>query len=257
MSGRLLEDAYSKYNRYQVVELLYDGRPARLLFSGERQAAQSGIPLDGRPEMLFDYNQRLMELLERRQPANVLMIGGGGCTLPTAALASLPGTAFKVIEPDETVTELARRHFGLAESKRLKILTAEGRSWLEESTEIFDVIIVDAFSDSTAPSSLLTLEACEALKKHLGPDGLCAVNTISAGYGAAAENDKLSRQLAAYQQTFASVTIYPASRSLLSYQIPQNFILVASALPIELELKYPPLRTETVVSSAPLRDKGI
>src|ERR1700760_605289 len=95
------------YGHYQVVDTLYDGRPARVLYSGDRQAAQSGIAKDASPSLLFDYNQRVFELLTSVLPKRVLLIGGAVCTLPKALLAALPDVQIDVIEPDSGLTKLA------------------------------------------------------------------------------------------------------------------------------------------------------
>jgi hypothetical protein len=57
---KILFDGNTKFAHYQVIDMHYVGRPARVLFSGQRAAAQSAIPRDGNPAMLFDYNQRFM-----------------------------------------------------------------------------------------------------------------------------------------------------------------------------------------------------
>jgi hypothetical protein len=48
----------SKYGHYVVSDGTYAGRPARALYSGNGDAAQSGLALDSNKQLLFDYNQR-------------------------------------------------------------------------------------------------------------------------------------------------------------------------------------------------------
>src|SRR5205085_7261391 len=97
--------------RYQVIDTVYDGRPARVLYSGDAQAAQSGIATDHRPELLFDYNQRFLELAEGLNPSTVLIIGGGAGTLATALLNMKTITKIDIVEPDSMLTEFAYKYF--------------------------------------------------------------------------------------------------------------------------------------------------
>src|ERR1700752_3186245 len=75
------------YGHYTVVDTTYSNRPARVLYSGrEFRTAQSGIALDDQDEMLFDYNQRFLELARGLEPKRALLIGGGAFTLPKRLL---------------------------------------------------------------------------------------------------------------------------------------------------------------------------
>jgi hypothetical protein len=49
------------YGSYKVVDTIYNGRPARMLY-GAKNSPQSGIAFDDSPELLFDYNQRFLEI---------------------------------------------------------------------------------------------------------------------------------------------------------------------------------------------------
>src|SRR3954469_25939647 len=109
------------YGHYQVVDAPYDGRPARVLYSGDHQAAQSGVATDGQPDLLFDYNQRLFEIARGVQPKTVLLIGGGVGTLPTALLAALPDVQVDMVEPDDGLTKLAYQYFDLPVDDRLRL----------------------------------------------------------------------------------------------------------------------------------------
>ena len=65
----VLFEGDSAYAHYRIADVSYMGRPARLLYGGTHEAAQSGLALDDRPELLFDYNQRLLELYPNSAPA--------------------------------------------------------------------------------------------------------------------------------------------------------------------------------------------
>ncbi len=208
---------------YQVVDDRYEGRPARVMYSGKRQAAQSGIPLDDNPTMLFDYNQRLLELAEGLEPRSVLIIGGGVGTMTTALLPALPEVRIDVVEPDPDLSKLGYRFFDLSVDDRVRLFHTDGRSFLREHATRYDLIILDAFMHTTIPSDLQTGEAFQAYREHLLPSGLLAVNVISGYHGSAV--GVLRQMYAATIAVFGAADVIRASRG-YSLWLPQNFILV-------------------------------
>lgn len=228
----------SQFSHYEVVDQRYAGRPARVLFSGQREAVQSGIPLDDRPEMLFDYNQRFFEIVRARQPSRVLLIGGGALTLPTALLHEFPDLVLDVIERDALLVELAKTYFGFKPHPTLNIYHLDGRAYLEHNVVPYDMVLIDAFSNLHIPESLGTAETAEAVKRNLHDDGCVAINILSPYYGRHAAI--IRRQLAAYRQVFTQVTAYAADPSESGWQN-QNLVLVAENSDEPGPFRYGPL----------------
>lgn len=224
MQRDILWEGDTPLGHYQVVDALYDSRPARVLYSGDRRAAQSGIAKDDKPDLLFDYNQRMFELVTNLVPHRVLLIGGGVGTLPKALLEALPDIRIDVVEPDSGLTELAYRFFDLPVDERLRIFHTDGRDFLRTRAERYDIILVDAFMHTTIPKDLKTLEAFRAFHKHLVTRGLLAMNLISGYHGPSART--LREIYAAACQSFDVIDIFLASRG-YSLWLPQNFVLVA------------------------------
>lgn len=224
-TSRLLFETDTPYSHYEVWDTVYGGRPARVLYSGRRHTAQSGVPRDGRPELLFDYNQRLLDLVSAVQPRRLLLIGGGAYTLPMALLDSVPGIRIDVAEIDGNLETIAKRFFGLRSDRRLRLFHEGGRQHLDHNKQAYDMIIVDAFIQADAPDDLTTLEAAEVYKRNLTAQGLLARNVISAydGPGGAV----LRRQLHDWNEVFEWADIFPASPS-LSFKFAQNLLLIAA-----------------------------
>lgn len=224
MAQEIIWEGDTDYGHYQVVDTLYDGRPARVLYSGERRTAQSGVAKDGNPDLLFDYNQRMLELATNLNVRRVLLIGGAVETLPMALLAALPQVRIDVIEPDSGLTDLAYRFFDLPVDDRLHILHTDGRSFLQASQERYDIIFVDAFVHSAIPRDLRTIEAFEQYAAHLKPDGLLAMNVISAYRG---RGSQVVRHIcAAAHVSFPCLELFLVARG-YSLWLPQNFVLTA------------------------------
>jgi spermidine synthase len=247
MTDTLLYETDTSHNHYQVWDMNYDGRLARVLYSGKRQAAQSGIAYDGNSDLLFDYNQRLYELVSAVLPARLLLIGGGMFTLPTALLAALPSIKIDVIELDSGLDAIAEAFFDLKPNARLRIIHGDGREYLDSNMTPYDMILIDAFSHTTTPHSLTSNDAAAACRKNLRGNGIVAVNIISAYYGRGAKI--ISEQVNAYETSFDRVDIFPASHE-YSLWLPQNLVLIAQigkSRPVEEYVRYAPLgKTDSV-----------
>jgi spermidine synthase len=239
MDQNILWEGDTVYGHYQVVDTLYDSRPARVLYSGDQQAAQSGVPKDANPDMLFDYNQRMFELATSLAPGRLLLIGGAVGTLPTALLHAMPGIRIDVAEPDSGLTDLAYRFFDLPVDDRLRIFHTDGRSYLRSGSERYDMILVDAFVHTAIPKDLRTAEAFAALMARLKPRGVAAMNVISGYHG---QSSHILRTIfAAADQSFRTSEVFLAGKG-YSLWLPQNFVLASQKstdLPMRDYVRYP------------------
>jgi len=250
----VLWEGNTQYGHYQVVDMLYDGRPARVLYSGDRQAAQSGIAKDDKPDLLFDYNQRIFELARALTPSTVLLIGGGVGTLPKALLELLPDVRIDMVEPDAELTELAYRFFDLPVDERLRIFNTDGRSFLREHAGRYDLVLLDAFNHTNIPTELKTLEAFTAYQKHTAKGGVFAANVISGYYGPSAH--VLRHMYAAAIQAFKTIDIFLASRG-FNLWLPQNFVLTAQKntdIPLQDYVRHEAVAPPEVAPFEALRD---
>lgn len=226
------------YGHYQVIDMIYEGRPARVLFSGDHQTAQSGVALDGKNELLFDYNQRMFELVDGINPGRLLLIGGGMFTLPYALLRALPEILIDVIELDDGLASVAADYFGLTEDPRLSIITDDGFKYLATTNKRYDMILIDAYTHAAAEPALGSPEAIRHLRRNLKPNGVVATNVIAAYFGHRSQH--LRQLVHDYEQQFTAVKLFPASHS-LSLWLPQNLLLTAqlqAATPVDAHLRF-------------------
>jgi len=104
------------------------------------------------------------------------IIGLGAGTL---AAYGRQGDHFRFFEINPAVIEVAARYFRfLAESDaETDVIADDGRLALErEPPQSFDVIVLDAFSDDSIPTHLLTREAFQVYAGRLRPGGIIAVH---------------------------------------------------------------------------------
>jgi hypothetical protein len=226
---RILFEIKTDFEQYQVVDRVYEGRPARVLFSGTQRSAQSGIGLDDDPDLLFDYNQRLLEIANALYPSRILVIGGGAFTLPTAFVTALPDATVDVVELDPGLPKVAERFFGLRQSSRLRVITGDGRAFLERTNDQYDLIILDVFQNLSVPQQFLTTEFVQVVHSHLTDTGALAMNIIASYQGR--NTGLIKSQIAGYGGMFPQVTIFPAAHGLTSW-LPQNMVLVAEKKPL-------------------------
>jgi spermidine synthase len=220
----VLFEGETEHGYYRVVDTNYSGRPARVLYSGQYQAAQSGLARDGRPDLLFDYNQRFMELVRGLLPDSVLIIGGGAFTLPKALIEEFPDMRLDVVELDGKLLDIAREYFEFMPSNRTGVYVGDGRKFLDSTKKKYDMIIVDAFTHTTIPESLTTMDAAATFAGHLTPNGVLAMNIIATYHGP--RSIALKDEIRMLDDAFADLQVYPASSS-ISLWTPQNFILAA------------------------------
>ena len=109
---------------------------------------------------------------------------GLGCG--TLAAYGRPGDTIRIYEINPKVLEIANRDFTFLKDTPAKVEVAlgDGRLVLEgESTEpgqLFDILVMDAFSGDSVPVHLITREAFAIYFRHLKPGGILAVNISNA-----------------------------------------------------------------------------
>lgn len=219
LAGLGVHDVETAYSRVLVCESMdpATGRPIRIMTTCFKrlQSARFTDQPENSPdslaanELVLDYT-RFFALFERFVPhaRNVLLLGGGGYSFPTYALGRFPGLRMTVVELDPGVTELARRFFGLRETPRLRVLHADGRTYLNRTRDKYDVALMDVFTAHyAAPFHLATVETAERLSALLTDEGVCMVNVIAAPRGE--KSRFLWAAYATLAQVFPEVRAYP------------------------------------------------
>jgi spermidine synthase len=104
------------------------------------------------------YNEMLahVPLFVHPSPENVLIIGGGDCGTLTEVMKHPEVTNCSMCEIDRKVVEISKKHFpyltaGL-DDPRANIVYQDGKVFIEESEELFDVVLLD-LSDPVGPAA--------------------------------------------------------------------------------------------------------
>jgi len=110
-----------------------------------------------------------------------LIVGGGGGVVPTIFRNDYPELETTVVELDPHVVRVAERYFGFEpQGERTRTIIQDGRVYMRDCTEHYDIIILDAFTGGRPPFHLLTREFLQLVKARLTERGVVHLNIISA-----------------------------------------------------------------------------
>ena len=173
-SGTLV---YEKETLYSHLDVTDSGNIRTLYLNG---LPHSAMYKDDPNELVFTYTKYFqLGFVFNNDVKNVLFVGGGGFSGPKSFLDTYPDVKIDVVEIDPDVIDVAKKYFSLSsDSSRLGIFNEDARSFLSNTDQKYDLIVLDAFSKSYVPFHLMTLEYFEILDKRLSPDGIIVSNLI-------------------------------------------------------------------------------
>jgi spermidine synthase/MFS family permease len=154
-----------------------------------------------------EFARRAYEVANK-QP-HLLIIGGGGYTLPRWMERDLKGATVEVAEIDPGVTEIAHRKLGLPRDTKIISHHMDGRQFVQEKAKRghYQLVAQDAVNDLSVPYHIMTKEYNDAVKRLLTPDGVYLLTVIDEF-----EDGELMRAaVRTLKQTFAHVNVTAAS----------------------------------------------
>jgi spermidine synthase len=170
---------YETESRYQYVRVLERDSGTRQLELNEGVAVhsvwRSNDVLTGGVWDTF----LAVPLLLERPPERLAVLGNAGGTVARAYGELYADIRVDGVEIDPAVTEAGRRLMGLEDNPNLRVITADGRPYLELTDERYDVIIVDAYRQPYIPFYLATKEFFELARARLTPGGVLALNVAT------------------------------------------------------------------------------
>lgn len=105
---------------------------------------------------------------------DALILGMGSGTFAHQCSEYLPQVLCEGVEIDQKITDLARKYFDEPEST--KVVTYDGRAYLNAIDKKYDCVIVDAYQDITIPFQMSSVEFFQMVKEHLNDGGVMVVN---------------------------------------------------------------------------------
>ena len=174
VNERVLYEKRSAYNDIIVSEDAAGYRVLRF----ERGGARQSIGKPGEPEYLgFAYTKvAFVGLALAPEPSRILIIGIGGGTMPMFLHTYYPNARIDAVDIDPDVVRVAKEYFGFREDDRLKAHVGDGRAFVEQTKEPYDLIFLDAFGARNVPPHLTTLEFMRAVHRAVKPGGVVVGN---------------------------------------------------------------------------------
>lgn len=237
--GATIEARETPYNTVWVIETIQGERPAINMVIG--LARQSVMYLDS-DELVGEYTRTFSQVAQHFMPNanNTLMLGGAGHIFSQYFLRNNSTAGMDVVEIDEVLTELAKAHFGLADTielvgDRLNIYHEDGRAFLNRNTKRYDIIFSDVADAANQPFHLFTSEATQRVVRSLADDGIFVANVVNALEG------NQSNFLRAYIRTLRRYFphVYVFSPQEVPVDTIQNVVLVAARRQLELNSEAP------------------
>ena len=202
-SGLVLEDE-SIYNYLQVRET----DESVILSTNVMFGVQSILMKDdGLTGMYYDYALAapLMAGVGEETEADVLILGMGTGTFATQSLRYFPRLRIEGVEIDEKIASLAAEYFELPAAA--KVTVYDGRAFLDETEQLYDVIMVDAYQDITIPFQMSSTEFFTMVREHLKPCGVMVVNLNMYSDEAGSINEWLCDTIAAVFPEVSTVDV--------------------------------------------------
>ncbi len=93
------------------------------------------------------YSDVLKWKFKKDQGFKSLTIGGGGYTFPRYMEIFYPNAQIDVVEIDPEVTKIVYKHLGLPASTRISTYNTDGRWYVMNCKEKYDLVFTDAYND--------------------------------------------------------------------------------------------------------------
>ena len=174
-SRNLLESKESLYNNIYV----YEQPPYVSMTFGHNRRIYTESVYNTRDDrdLPVEYTRFMTaSLMYAKDVHSVLEIGFGGGRTSWYLHRYLPNVQVTSVELDPTVVELARKYFGIKEEPNFQVVNRDGRLFLQESKEHYDLILIDAYRGPFVPFHLLTKEFYQIVREHLADGGVVAQN---------------------------------------------------------------------------------
>jgi spermidine synthase len=168
---------YEKASPFNTIIVTEDHKGMRTLLF-ERGGGRQSVVKPGDPDHLeLPYARvALAGLALCEEPRRILVVGLGGGSLPMFLRKHYPAAAIDVAEIDPGVVDVAKQFFGFREDELTRAHVGDGRQFIENVRQGYDIIFLDAFGARDVPKHLTTQEFLLAVRRALVPSGVVVSN---------------------------------------------------------------------------------
>ena len=193
---------YHESTAYQELTVTQEGNLTTLYLDSSPQSSK----YMNSTETPWDYPEYFhIPFLMREDVDKALFIGGGGFVSPQQYAEM--GVEVDAVELDPAVVKASKNYFDLEETENLSVHTMDGRQFLQQTDEEYDVVVLDAYRKHTVPFHMTTEEFFELIHEKTDEEGLVISNVISAPEGPGSEFGKAYYRT--MNQEFDSMYYFP------------------------------------------------
>src|SRR5712691_2741722 len=194
---------YEKASPYNTIIVTEDPKGMRTLLF-ERGGGRQSVVKPGDPDHLeLPYARvALAGLALCEEPRRILVVGLGGGSLPMFLRKHYPVAEIDVAEIDPGVVNVAKQFFGFREDERTRADVGDGRQFIENVRQGYDIIFLDAFGARDVPKHLTTREFLLAVRRALVTSGVVVSNVWRP-----ASNPLYDAMARTYQEAFEELFI--------------------------------------------------
>jgi len=174
-SRDLIESKESLYNNIYVYR---QGPYYSMTFGYNRTIYTESIynSLDDRDLPVVYTRFMTASLMYAKNVNSILEIGFGGGRTAWYLHRFLPQVPVTSVELDPAIVELSHKYFGIKDEPNFQVVNRDGRIFLGNSKDRYDIILIDAYRGPFVPFHLLTKEFYQIVKDHLADGGVVAQN---------------------------------------------------------------------------------
>lgn len=199
---------YEKTSPYNTIIVTEENGFRVLRF--ERDGPRQSLVKPGDPDYLgLPYARAaLAGLALSEEPGRILVVGLGGGTLPMFLHKYYPEAAIDAVDIDPDVVRVAKDFFGFREDPHMKAHVSDGRRFLEDTRQPYDVIFLDAFDARAVPAHMTTQEFLRAVRRAVKPGGVVIGNIWGRG-----SNPLYDSMVRTYREVFDELFVLAAPGS--------------------------------------------
>ncbi len=170
---------FEKQSPYSLIRVTEDSQGLRTLWFDDSGVRQSVVKPGDPDHLELPYARSMMVgLAVHPQPRRVLIVGLGGGTIPGFLHQHYPEATIDVVDIDPEVVRVAQRFFGFRPDEHLRAHVGDGRRFIAEVREPYDMIFLDAYGADSVPYHLITREFLLSVRRAVDAEAGVVLGNI-------------------------------------------------------------------------------
>jgi spermidine synthase len=168
-------ELYRANSNFGLLQVLQNPGATQRFYLNDYLTQNTYDPAEKKSTAMFTYMLRDLALAYTPRVERALCIGMGVGIVPTEFARR--GIKVDVIEINPAVLPVASNYFH-CEIGKMNVTIGDGRYFVNQSTNHYDTIVLDAFLGDSSPSHLMTKEAFSGMRRLLGSEGTLVINSF-------------------------------------------------------------------------------